>query len=73
VIVNNYPNINKAYSHLSPQITEHKKKTITFADGNPGPSLGQANTVWLSGCCLIQSQQFLSYISFSEIMMMHAI
>jgi hypothetical protein len=39
----NYININKANSHLSPQTIGHKT-TKSYADGNPCPVLGQAQT-----------------------------
>jgi hypothetical protein len=42
VMVNNFTNINKTNNHLSPQSIEHKKKTMIYDVGNPGPSLGQA-------------------------------
>jgi hypothetical protein len=41
-MVNNSTNINKTNSHLSPQITEPKKKTTTYDVGYQGPGLGQA-------------------------------
>jgi hypothetical protein len=34
--------LNKMNNHLSPKTIEHKRKTETFAGGNPGPGLRQA-------------------------------
>ena len=42
VIVNNSTNINKTNNPFSPQIIEHKKKSMTYDDGNTTPGLGQA-------------------------------
>jgi hypothetical protein len=47
-VVYNVTSINKTNNHLSPQLTEHQVKTITFDVGNPGPGLGQTRT-----CCRI--------------------
>ena len=41
-MANNSTNINKRNNPFSPQIIEHKKKTMTYANGNLGPDLGQA-------------------------------
>ena len=40
-MVNNSNNINKTNNHLSIQIIEHKKNTMTYGIGNIGPGLGQ--------------------------------
>jgi len=51
--------INKRNNHFSPQIIEHKKKTIAYDIGNPDPGLGQTkicgwvkpvNGVMISDC-----------------------
>jgi hypothetical protein len=41
-MVNNSTNINKMNNHLSPSLTEHKKKTMKYDIRNPGLCLGQA-------------------------------
>ena len=59
-----FTNINKTNNHLSLQIIEHKKKTMTCDAGNPGPGLSQAQKVliWCSKnqykLYLIQSNMF---------------
>ena len=39
VTVNNSIITNKTNNHLSPQITEHTKKSTSYDTGNSGPSL----------------------------------
>jgi hypothetical protein len=51
VMVNNSTIINKRNNHLSPQINEHKKKTMIYDIGNPGVGLGQ-----LAGLNLLMSR-----------------
>jgi hypothetical protein len=46
LMVNNFTNINKMNHYLSPQIIEHKKKTMTYGVINPGTVLGQAQKKW---------------------------
>jgi len=41
-MVNNSTNTNKKNNHLSPQLTQHKNKTMTYDVENPAPGLGQA-------------------------------
>ena len=42
-MVNSSTNIKNRNNHISPQLTEHKKKgTSTYVIGNPGPGLRQA-------------------------------
>ena len=41
-MVNNSSNIIKTNNHLSPQLIEHEKKTMTSDIGNPGPGMGDA-------------------------------
>jgi hypothetical protein len=43
-MISNSSNINKKYNYLSLHIVEHKK-TTKFADGNPGPGLGQGQNM----------------------------
>jgi hypothetical protein len=40
---NRYSRINKPNNHISPELTEHKKGTMTYDVGNPGSVLGQAH------------------------------
>ena len=42
IFFNNFTNVSKTNNYLSPQIIEHKKKYMTFANGNLDPGLGQA-------------------------------
>ena len=58
VSVNNSTNINKTNNHLSLQIIEHKKKTMTCDAGNPGPGLRQAQKVLI----LCSKNQYKLYL-----------
>ena len=45
-MVNNSTNINKTNNHLSPQLTEPKKKTTTNGIGNQGPWFWTGTKMW---------------------------
>ena len=61
-------NINKTYmyNHHSSQIIEHKK-TTTFADGNPGASLGQAQNCGSAMCIMWPCNNIISKIHVTPI------